>query len=157
MRRCRQYSSPSSERYAARNADEIYKRIEGTEMAAMIDRHAAAQRSGVLGSLNIVADAFKLLPKESETERRWSTVEWAEERKGCRSAQSVASRCVLGASIEKGDGRKRPLGIAALEDKIVQHAMVTIFNQIYEEDFLGSWYGLRPGRSTASPTAASCA
>ena len=39
--------------------------------------------------------------------------------------------------IEKGDGRQRPLGVAALEDKIVQHAVVTILNQIYEEDFLG--------------------
>jgi type IV secretory pathway TraG/TraD family ATPase VirD4 len=64
------------------NADEIDKRIEGTEMAAMIDRGAANQRSGVLGSLNMVADAFKLLPRESETKRRWSTVEWAKERKG---------------------------------------------------------------------------
>src|ERR1039457_5089625 len=49
--------------------------------------------------------------------------------------------------IEKGDGRKRPLGIAALEDKIVQHAVVTVLNQIYEEDFLGFSYGFRPGRS----------
>jgi RNA-directed DNA polymerase len=49
--------------------------------------------------------------------------------------------------IEKGDGRKRPLGIAALEDKIVQYAVVTILNQIYEEDFLGYSYGFRPGRS----------
>ena len=49
--------------------------------------------------------------------------------------------------IEKGDGRKRPLGIAALEDKIVQQAVVTILNQIYEEDFLGFSYGFRPGRS----------
>jgi RNA-directed DNA polymerase len=49
--------------------------------------------------------------------------------------------------IEKGDGRKRPLGIAALEDKIVQHAVVTILNHIYEEDFLGFSYGFRPGRS----------
>jgi len=49
--------------------------------------------------------------------------------------------------IEKGDGRKRPLGIAALEDKVVQHAVVTILNQIYEEDFLGFSYGFRPGRS----------
>jgi type IV secretory pathway TraG/TraD family ATPase VirD4 len=48
----------------------------------MIDRHAAAQRSGVLGSLNMVADAFKLLPRRSDTDRRWSTVEWAKERKG---------------------------------------------------------------------------
>jgi retron-type reverse transcriptase len=49
--------------------------------------------------------------------------------------------------IEKGDGRNRPLGIAALEDKIVQHAVVTILNQIYEEDFLGFLYGFRLGRS----------
>ena len=49
--------------------------------------------------------------------------------------------------IEKADGRKRPLGVAALEDKIVQQAVVTILNQIYEEDFLGFSYGFRPGRS----------
>jgi group II intron reverse transcriptase/maturase len=49
--------------------------------------------------------------------------------------------------IPKADGRKRPLGIAALEDKVVQHAVVTILNQIYEVDFLGFSYGSRPGRS----------
>src|SRR5438270_3025229 len=49
--------------------------------------------------------------------------------------------------IEKGDGRKRPLGIAALEDKIIQHAVVAILNNIYEEDFLGFSYGFRSGRS----------
>jgi len=49
--------------------------------------------------------------------------------------------------IEKADGRQRPLGVAALEDKIVQQAVVTILNQIYEEDFLGLSYGFRPGRS----------
>ena len=49
--------------------------------------------------------------------------------------------------IEKGDGRQRPLGVAALEDKVVQQAVVTILNQIYEEDFLGFSYGFRPGRS----------
>jgi type IV secretory pathway TraG/TraD family ATPase VirD4 len=64
------------------NADEIDKRIAGTEMAAMIEKGAANQRSGVLGSLNMVADAFKLLPRELETKQRWSTVEWAKERKG---------------------------------------------------------------------------
>jgi RNA-directed DNA polymerase len=49
--------------------------------------------------------------------------------------------------IPKADGRQRPLGIAALEDKIVQQAVVTVLNQIYEEDFLGFSYGFRPGRS----------
>src|SRR5271156_3142090 len=48
--------------------------------------------------------------------------------------------------IPKPDGRQRPLGIAALEDKIVQQAVVTVLNQIYEEDFLGFSYGFRPGR-----------
>ena len=45
------------------------------------------------------------------------------------------------------DGRQRPLGIAALEDKIVQYAVGTVLNQIWEEDFLGFSYGFRPGRS----------
>ena len=49
--------------------------------------------------------------------------------------------------IPKADGRQRPLGIAALEDKIVQQAVVTILNQIYEGDFKGFSYGFRPGRS----------
>jgi retron-type reverse transcriptase len=48
--------------------------------------------------------------------------------------------------IPKADGRQRPLGIAALEDKIVQHAVGTVLNQIWEEDFLGFSYGFRPGR-----------
>jgi group II intron reverse transcriptase/maturase len=49
--------------------------------------------------------------------------------------------------IPKADGRQRPLGIAALEDKIVQQAVVTILNLIYEVDFKGFSYGFRPGRS----------
>ena len=48
--------------------------------------------------------------------------------------------------IPKPDGQQRPLGIAALEDKIVQRAVVTVLNAIYEEDFLGFSYGFRPGR-----------
>jgi group II intron reverse transcriptase/maturase len=49
--------------------------------------------------------------------------------------------------IPKADGRQRPLGIAALEDKIVQQAVVIILNQIYEVDFQGFSYGFRPGRN----------
>jgi group II intron reverse transcriptase/maturase len=49
--------------------------------------------------------------------------------------------------IPKADGRQRPIGIAALEDKIVQQAVVTILNEIHEVDFRGFSYGFRPGRS----------
>ena len=45
-----------------------------------------------------------------------------------------------------GTDKQRPLGIAALEDKVVQRAVVTVLNAIYEEDFLGFSYGFRPGR-----------
>src|SRR6266446_412369 len=48
--------------------------------------------------------------------------------------------------IPKPDGRLRPLGIATLEDKIVQRAVAEVLNAIYEEDFLGFSYGFRPGR-----------
>ncbi len=48
--------------------------------------------------------------------------------------------------IPKADGRQRPLGIASLEDKIVQRAVVEVLNAIYEVDFLGFSYGFRPGR-----------
>ena len=49
--------------------------------------------------------------------------------------------------IPKPDGRPRPLGIASLEDKIVQQAFVWVLQSIYEQDFLGFSYGYRPGRS----------
>ena len=50
------------------------------------------------------------------------------------------------AYIPKADGRLRPLGITALEDKILQRAVVEVLNAIYETDFLGFSYGFRPGR-----------
>ena len=51
------------------------------------------------------------------------------------------------AYILKTDGRKRPLGIATLEDKVLQRAVVEVLNAVYEVDFLGFSYGFRPGRS----------
>lgn len=55
-----------------------------------------------------------------------------------------ASRRVF---IDKADGKKRALGIACLEDKVVQQAFVVVLNAIYENDFLGFSYGYRQGKS----------
>jgi RNA-directed DNA polymerase len=59
-------------------------------------------------------------------------------------------------NIPKADGRQRPLAVAALEDKIVQRAVVTLLNAIYEEDFLGFSYGFRPGRGAHDALDALC-
>ena len=49
--------------------------------------------------------------------------------------------------VQKPDGRQRPLGVVALEDKIVQQAVATILQAIYEQDFVGFSYGFRPRKS----------
>jgi hypothetical protein len=61
------------------------------------------------------------------------------------------------AFIPKADGRQRPLGVPALEDKLVQRAVVEVLNAIYEQDFLGFSYGFRPGRSPHQALDALCA
>ena len=58
--------------------------------------------------------------------------------------------------IPKADGKQRPLGIASLEDKIVQKAVETVLNAIYEEDFMGFSYGFRPGRNQHQALDALC-
>jgi hypothetical protein len=92
--------------------EELDQRVRGTELAAMIDPHAPAQRSGVLASLNMVADALKLLPREADTKARWSVSEWAAQRKGW---VFITSRPTV-------RERLRPL-ISLIIDQLILHCM----------------------------------
>jgi hypothetical protein len=62
--------------------EEIDRRIKGTELASLIDPSAPQQRSGVLASLSLIADSFRLLPTKEDSEREWTAREWSKERKG---------------------------------------------------------------------------
>jgi len=75
---------PNAEALAAWLCDgeELDRRVVGTPYAAMVDRQAPAQRSGVLASLNMVADTLKLLPAERDTSARWSAAAWSQTRQG---------------------------------------------------------------------------
>jgi hypothetical protein len=74
--------SPQELAYWMCREEEIDCRVRGTEYAAMVDRQAPAQRSGVLASLNMVADTLKLLPSSKESTVRWSAAEWSKNRQG---------------------------------------------------------------------------
>jgi Type IV secretion-system coupling protein DNA-binding domain len=62
--------------------EEIDRRVKGTELASLIDPSAPQQRSGVLGSLSLVADSFRLLPKKEDAKTEWTAREWSKERNG---------------------------------------------------------------------------
>lgn len=61
---------------------EIDSRIKDTELASLIDPSAPQQRSGVLASLSLIADSFRLLPRREDAAREWNAREWSKERKG---------------------------------------------------------------------------
>ena len=106
-------------------------------------------------TVDLLRDSYQRLKKQAAP--GVDGVTWQEYGEGVEERlQDLHSRIHLGgyraqpsrrAYIEKDDGRKRPLGIAAVEDKVVQQAVVTVLNEIYEEDFQGFSYGFRPGRS----------
>jgi group II intron reverse transcriptase/maturase len=87
---------------------------------------------------------------EADLERRLEDLHGRVQRGAYRA---LPSRRVY---IPKPDGRQRPLAVAALEDKIVQRAVVALLNAIYEEDFLGISYGFRPERGTHDALDALC-
>jgi len=64
------------------NPDEIDRRLKGTEHAHLIDPRAHQQRAGVLGSLGLVADSLRLLPKREKGNGAWTATEWVEKRQG---------------------------------------------------------------------------
>ena len=86
-------------------------------------------------------DGLRWQDYETDLDRRIEDLH-ARVQRGAYRAQPSRRR-----HIPKPDGRQRPLAIAALEDKIVQRAMVAVLNAIDEEEFLGFWYGFRPRRS----------
>lgn len=104
-------------------------------VALLRDSFYALQRTAAPG-----VDGVRWKEYENGLEERLSDLHGRVHRGAYRAQPSKRTY------IPKADGKRRPLGIAALEDKIVQQAVVTILNAIYEEDFLGFSYGFRPGR-----------
>ena len=115
-------------------------------------------------SIDLLEEAFLELNEDAapgEDRLRWKDYEANLER----NLEDLHDRVLRGAYrarpsrrvyIPKPDGRQRPLAVAALEDKIVQRAVVALLNAIYEEDFLGISYGFRPGRGTHDALDALC-
>ena len=95
-------------------------------------------------------DRLRWTDYEADLERK---LEDLHERVQRGAYRALPSRRVY---IPKPDGGQRPLAVAALEDKIVQRAVVALLNAIYEQDFLGISYGFRPGRGTHDALDALC-
>src|SRR5271167_3359303 len=128
--------------------------LQGVREAAQRDK--GLRFTTLLHHVNekLLLDSFYLLKKEAAP--GVDRVTWGEYEQGAEDRiTELHDRVHRGAYraqpsrrvyIPKPDGRRRPLGIAALEDKVVQQAVVTVLNQIYEGDFAGFSYGFRPGR-----------
>ncbi len=139
----------------AQNGERVSQGLAGVRQAA---RHRKKEKfTTLLHHLTeaLLGDSFYRLKREAAT--GVDGVTWKEYETGlAERLRDLHGRVHRGAYraqpsrriyLKKADGRQRPIGVAALEDKIVQGAVVKILNQIYEEDFLGFSHGFRPGRS----------
>src|SRR6266404_415812 len=90
-----------------------------------------------------------IAPVRDETGGRRKLIEARNEAPACSDEEPVTAtpRCPPVQRLRSIPTRQRPLGVPALEDKIVQRAAVEVLNAIYETDFLDFSYGFRPGRS----------
>jgi len=152
--RIKENASPTHTR-PAQNGERVSQGLAGVRQAAR--QRKQEKFTTLLHHLTeaLLRDSFHGLKREAAT--GVDGVTWKEYETGlAERLRDLHGRVHRGAYraqpsrrvyIPKTDGRQRPIGIAALEDKIVQGAVVTILNQIYEEDFLGFSYGFRPGRS----------
>jgi RNA-directed DNA polymerase len=143
-----QHTDPTQSRAA------VSQGIHGVREAARRDK--GLKFTALLHHVNerLLLDSFHLLKKDAAP--GVDDITWKEYEQGVEGRiADLHGRVHRGAYraqpsrrvyIPKPDGRQRPLGIAALEDKIVQQAVATVLNQIYEEDFLGFSYGFRPRR-----------
>jgi RNA-directed DNA polymerase len=122
-----------------------------------VKRNSTEKLTALLHHINVDVLRWAFLQLRKDASSGVDKMTWADYAKGLEERLTDLHRRVhTGAYraqpsrrvyIPKADGRQRPLGIAALEDKIVQQALVAILTPIYEAEFLGFSYGFRPGRS----------
>jgi RNA-directed DNA polymerase len=122
-----------------------------------VKRNSTEKLTALLHHINVDVLCWAFLQLRKDASSGVDKMTWADYAKGLEERLTDLHRRVhTGAYraqpsrrvyIPKADGRQRPLGIAALEDKIVQQALVAILTPIYEAEFLGFSYGFRPGRS----------
>lgn len=146
---------------APRNASRTQGRTDAATSLERVGQRATTNRKEVFSNLlthvrvPLLKRAFEALRKDAATGVDGVTWQSYTEGLGERLAD-LQDRIHRGAYhpppvrrvfIPKSDGRTRPLGIPALEDKIVQHAVKTVLEPIFESAFMGFSYGFRPGRS----------
>jgi len=148
-------STAQSNSFRTQGREDGHSRLDGVRQAAKRDRQM--RFTALLHHVNVdlLRASYRSLNKRAAP--GVDHLRWEEYGKDLEARLSdlhdrlhrgaYRAKASLRVYIPKPDGRKRPLGIAALEDKIVQQAVKTVLEQIYEVDFLGFSYGFRPGQS----------